>query len=141
MLLYTLLAGHFPFQASSMEALGKKVLKGKPDKPLVASPSALDLVQGLLTIKPSLRTSTELLCSHAWMAAEAGLPPVGAAGEMQTRWDDRVAAQLEQMGCPVEFTKHHVTNDSRNHVTATYEILLIEAPTTGVNASGGPQSP
>jgi len=129
-LLYTILAGHFPFQASSMEALGKKVLKGKPDKPLVASASALDLVQGLLTIKPSLRTTTEQLCTHAWMSAEGALPPVVAGGEKETRWDEAVAAQLEQMGCPVELTKHHISHDSRNHVTAAYEILLLEPPSS-----------
>lgn len=127
-LLYTLLAGHFPFQASSMEALGKKVLKGRPDKPLVASPPAVDLTVGLLTVKPSLRSTTEQLCSHAWMVADGTLPVVGGGGAKETRWDEGVAAQLEGMGCPVELTKHHVTHDSRNHVTAAYEILLLEPP-------------
>jgi len=125
-LLFTMLAGHFPFQASSMEALGKKVLRGRPDKPLSASAAALDLVQGLLTVKGHLRTTTDQLCSHGWLTTDAGLPPVEAGGDAATRWDDGTAAQLEAMGCPAELTKHHVTHDSRNHVTAAYEILLLE---------------
>ena len=57
---------------------------------------------------------------------QAGLLAVEAGGEAETRWDDGVAAQLEQMGCPLELTKHHITHNSRNHVAAAYEILLLE---------------
>ena len=42
-LLYTMLAGHFPFQAESMDALGKKVMKGRADKPLAASAGPAEL--------------------------------------------------------------------------------------------------
>ena len=58
-LLYTMLAGQFPFQAESMELLGKKVMKGKPDRSLKASPDANALVHSMLVVRSSQRASID----------------------------------------------------------------------------------
>lgn len=133
-LLYTLFSGHFPFQASSMEALGRKVMRGKPDTPLSASEAGQDLVQGMLMVRGEQRISIEQLCAHRWITSSNQLPPVEAGGAAETPWDEAAAAQLQEMGCPVELVKHHLTHDSRNHVVAAYEILLRQPL---VDDSGG----
>ena len=67
-LLYTMLMGQFPFQAESMELLGKKVMKGKPDHSCKASPDACGLVSSMLVVRASQRRNHRL-----------GMPSIGLA--------------------------------------------------------------
>jgi serine/threonine protein kinase len=135
-LLYTMLAGHFPFQAESMDALGKKVMKGKPDRPLHAPPIATELVHQLLVVRASQRASIEAVCEHFWLAPAAGEPPLDVHGTSATPWDEGVGARLEASGCPLALVHHHVNAGASNHVTAAYEILL-HGDGSGAGATGG----
>lgn len=135
-LLYTMLAGHFPFQADSMEGLGKKVMKGKPDQPLKAPETALELVGRLLVVRASQRADIDETCRHPWLAPGPTEPPIDTSGlSPAPTWDDAVAAKLEAMGCPTALVQHHVNalaaSGTSNHVTAAYEILL-QAERAGV---------
>merc|ERR1712100_320843 len=67
-LMYTMLAGHFPFQAESMDALGKKVMKGRPDAVLKASADAVGLITSLLVVRASQRASIDTVCRAPWLA-------------------------------------------------------------------------
>ena len=130
-LMYTMLAGHFPFQAESMEALGKKVMKGRPDKPLRASPQAVDLVQQMLVVRASQRATIDGVCDATWLAPSAGESQIHREGFDGPCWDDGIAARLEAMGCPAALAHHHVmqsTSGTANHVTAAYEMLLQAEP-------------
>ena len=127
-LLYTMLAGHFPFQAESMEALGKKVTKGQPDKPLKAVAAAVDLVRQLLIVRASQRASIVEVCQHWWLVPSADEMPLDCDGfSPAPKWNPAVAARLEKVGCPSALVQHHVTSlasgGKSSHVTAAYEIL------------------
>jgi len=138
-LLYTMLAGHFPFQADSMEGLGKKVMKGKPDQPLKAPETALELVGRLLVVRASQRADIDETCRHPWLAPGPTEPPIDTSGlSPAPTWDEAVAAKLEAMGCPTALVQHHVNalaaSGTSNHVTAAYEILLQAERAGATNA-------
>ena len=136
-LLYTMLAGQFPFQADSMEALGKKVMKGKPDRTLRAGASACELVGTMLVVRASQRAPIEAVLQHAWLAPGAAEPPIHVAGASGPTWDEGVAARLEAYGCPRALVQHHVGSGASNHVTAAYECLL-HAEQTATAAATAP---
>ena len=123
-LLYTMLAGQFPFQADSMEALGKKVMKGKPDRSLKASPDANALVHSMLVVRSSQRASIDAVCANTWLAPSQDEPPIDTAGAAGPVWDEHVGARLEAYGCPLALVQHHVQQGASNHVTAAFECLL-----------------
>jgi 5'-AMP-activated protein kinase catalytic alpha subunit len=127
-LLYTLLNAHFPFQAASMEALGKKVMKGKWDRPLNASAAATALVQSILVVAPHRRATLPEICRSEWVLAGASGPEevVPFEGHAAAQWSDDVAAQLDSMGCSAALVKFHVGQDAHNHVTAAYELMLAD---------------
>ena len=122
-LLYTMLSGFFPFQAESMEALGKKVMKGKPDKPLRASDGAVEVTSRMLVIRSSHRADIDEVCTHGWLAPTGAEAPLDVKGVETTVWDESVATRLEGMGCPTALVQHHVASGVTNHVTAAYEMM------------------
>jgi serine/threonine protein kinase len=127
-LIYTLLNAHFPFQAASMEALGKKVMRGKWDRPLNASAAASALVHSILTVAPAKRATLDDICQHEWVLAEAARPEdvIPFEGQAAAPWNDEAAAKLDQMGCSAALVKFHVGQDAHNHVTAAYELMLAD---------------
>ena len=127
-LIYTLLNAHFPFQAASMEALGKKVMRGKWDRPLNASAAASALVHSILTVAPAKRATLDDICRHEWVLAEAARPEdvIPFEGQAAAPWNEEAAAKLDQMGCSAALVKFHVGQDAHNHVTAAYELMLAD---------------
>ena len=127
-LIYTLLNAHFPFQAASMEALGKKVMRGKWDRPLNASAAASALVHSILTVAPAKRATLDDICQHEWVLAEAARPEdvIPFEGQAAAPWNDEAAAKLDQMGCSAALVRFHVGQDAHNHVTAAYELMLAD---------------
>ena len=127
-LIYTLLNAHFPFQAASMEALGKKVMRGKWDRPLNASAAASALVHSILTVAPAKRATLDDVCRHEWVLAEAARPEdvIPFEGQAAAPWNEEAAAKLDQMGCSAALVKFHVGQDAHNHVTAAYELMLAD---------------
>ena len=126
--MYTLLNGHFPFQAETMDRLGKKVLRGKYDAPLTSSASSRELVELMLMLRPERRVKVPGICTHPWVLA--GTPSANAprvvpmGGEPASFWDEGAGAALEAFGCSASLARHHVEAGAQNHVTATYELTL-----------------
>ena len=56
------------------EALGKKVMKGKWDRPLNASAAATALVQSILVVAPHRRATLPEICRSEWVLAGASGP-------------------------------------------------------------------
>ena len=125
-LLYTLLNAHFPFQAASMEALGKKVMRGKWDRPLNASQQATALVQQMMVVAAPKRHTLNEVIAHAWVLDGAARADdvIVTRGAERVAWDEQVAAKLDAMGCSAALVKFHVNQDAHNHVTAAYELML-----------------
>ena len=71
-LAYTLLAGHFPFQADTMDALGKKVRHGRWDRPL---PSSTASSSSLRRSSSSARRSARRSPPSATTAGCSTAPP------------------------------------------------------------------
>ena len=108
-----------------MEALGKKVMKGKPDKPLRASGPAQELVASMLVVRASQRAGIDQVCEDAWVKPKADEPPLNLCGHpAEVEVDEGVGSRLDAMGCPLTLVQHHVQNGTTNHITAAYEILL-----------------
>lgn len=129
-LLYTCLAAHFPFQAETMDALGRKVLRGKWDRPLPAGEEAKQLISRMLTVKPAGRATLEEVCEHPWVLNGAAGPAdvIPAEGRDEPEWDAEAAAELDGMGCSEALVRHQVANGMRTHVTAAYELIAHDAP-------------
>ena len=66
-----MLGGALPFLASDEETLRSKVCAGDYELPTRAdlSPESLDLVQGLLTVRPTERLTIDAVRKHAWFRA------------------------------------------------------------------------
>lgn len=129
-LIYTFLAGHFPFQADSMDALGRKVLRGKWDKPLPASDAARDLVRRMLAVPAVERATLEEVCSHAWVldGARSAAEVIPSEGEEERACDEAAVAELDAIGCNAALVRHHVEHGTRNHVTAAHEVICFAPP-------------
>ena len=134
-LAYTLLAGHFPFQADTMDALGKKVRHGRWDRPLPSSTASSELVAKILVVRASQRATLAAVCDHRWMldGAAAAADVIPFEGEPAARWDDAAAAELDAMGCSAALVRHHVQAGAHNHVTAAFDILVA----AGASGGGG----
>ena len=119
-----------------MEALGKKVMKGKPDRSLKASQSAVELVGTMLVVRASQRAPIEAVIAHPWLAPQPTEPPIDVDGASVTLWDEGVASRLEAYGCPRALVQHHVNGGASNHVTAAFECLM-HAEAAGTSQAGG----
>jgi hypothetical protein len=114
-------------------------MKGKPDQPLKAPDTALELVGRLLVVRASQRADIDETCRHPWLAPGPTEPPIDTSGlSPAPTWDEAVAAKLEAMGCPTALVQHHVNalaaSGTSNHVTAAYEILLQAERAGATNA-------
>lgn len=126
--IYTLLQGAFPFDAADMAGLRKKVLAGRWDRPLRASPEVVAVVQGMLTVNPAKRWTLDDVLQSPWLKASfpeypdsypiRGLPPEEPR--------DEVMRALASLGCPVERLhrlRAQLGSRERDHLTAAYELL------------------
>ena len=127
-LAYTLLAGHFPFQADTMDALGKKVRHGRWDarcrrRPRRPSSSPRSSSSARRSARRSPPSATTAGCSTA-----PPPPPTSALrGRPAARWDDAAAAELDAMGCSAALVRHHVQAGAHNHVTAAFDLVAAGA--------------
>ena len=126
-LMYTMLAGHFPFQAESMEALGKKVMKGKPDKTLRASSEAVELVARMLVVRASQRAPIDVVCEAAWLSPAVGEKPIDREGIAGPTWDENVAARLEvARASAVEEARHAWQQAEEARFAALANVAMVE---------------
>jgi len=138
-MLYAMVVGTVPFRAGTLPELHKLILRGKYMLPESLSPELQHLIAGLLQLLPHNRLHLEEVLSHPWfsktidetqVADGATLRFTGrvcahAAVQPADQVDQRLLAQLERFGLPVEFTWHCLRLNEINHATATYELLAI----------------
>jgi len=66
-ILYVMLAGHFPFSADSIQELFKKIKNGEYNAfPEHFSPNAKDLIKRMLIVNPEYRITVDTIMKHPW---------------------------------------------------------------------------
>eukprot|EP00475_Leptophrys_vorax_P018760 TRINITY_DN2562_c0_g1_i2.p1 TRINITY_DN2562_c0_g1~~TRINITY_DN2562_c0_g1_i2.p1 ORF type:complete len:369 (+),score=85.48 TRINITY_DN2562_c0_g1_i2:412-1518(+) len=72
-ILFVLLAGYLPFQGKCMASLFKTIVRAEVVYPEWFSPSAVSLIDGLLTADPVHRLKIEEIMDHDWMKQDQTL--------------------------------------------------------------------
>ena len=65
-ILYAMVCGYLPFEDPNTSALYKKIIAGDFHIPKFVSPSARNLIQGILTTDPNRRFSIRAIKNHEW---------------------------------------------------------------------------
>eukprot|EP00158_Paraphelidium_tribonemae_P005913 Partr_v1_DN27587_c0_g1_i2_m30046 putative serine threonine-protein kinase len=73
-ILYALLSGRLPFDATSMNELYEKIAKGKYTCPAHFSPGAINLISIMLKTDPKKRATLEKIRSHPWVTENSIVP-------------------------------------------------------------------
>lgn len=124
-ILYTLLAGEYPFDDDSEIMTQRKIVQVEYEMPFYFSSDLCDLIQRMLRLNPSDRLTIELIQDHAWMnhyyseieddeeEEEACLTPSSSTTTNQSTSDvDSIFSQNENtiaMDDSLDF--HHISPD------------------------------
>ena len=65
-ILYAMVCGYLPFEDPNTTALYKKIIAGDFSIPKFVSPSAKNLIQGILTTDPAKRYTLKTIKNHEW---------------------------------------------------------------------------
>ena len=133
-LLYFMVTGSMPFNASTVAALKTLILAGKFTVPSYVSPACGSLLRSVLQRKSSSRPDLTGIMASEWMA-EAGAwieadpgyrscPRLGATEDDLTEAEILVMEELEQMGITEAVLRQDIMLGVRSPVIATFRILL-----------------
>ena len=133
-LLYFMVTGSMPFNASTVAALKTLILAGKFTVPSYVSPACGSLLRSILQRKSSSRPDLTGIMASDWMA-EAGAwieadpgyrscPRLGATEDDLTEAEILVMEELEQMGITEAVLRQDIMLGVRSPVIATFRILL-----------------
>lgn len=133
-LLYFMVTGSMPFNASTVAALKTLILAGKFTVPSYVSPACGSLLRSVLQRKSSSRPDLTGIMASDWMA-EAGAwieadpgyrscPRLGATEDDLTEAEILVMEELEQMGITEAVLRQDIMLGVRSPVIATFRILL-----------------
>ena len=133
-LLYFMVTGSMPFNASTVAALKTLILAGKFTVPSYVSPACGSLLRSVLQRKSSSRpdltgiTASEWMAeAGAWIEADPGYrscPRLGATEDDLTEAEILVMEELEQMGITEAVLRQDIMLGVRSPVIATFRILL-----------------
>jgi len=73
-ILHVLLRYKLPFEAESTTLLYKKIRQGLPSLPSVLTPSARELLQRMLEVRPELRITLDQVSASEWLRLEVEVP-------------------------------------------------------------------
>lgn len=111
----------------------KKIIAGDFHIPKFVSPSAKNLIQGILTTDPNRRFSIRSIKNHEWFREVhnrefyiEGKIPIGikASSHLIPVDDDIVEEVTEVEDASLEEIRKYVTNNRHNHTVAIYYLLL-----------------
>ncbi|XP_068204278.1 serine/threonine-protein kinase SIK3 homolog [Palaemon carinicauda] len=74
-ILYVLVCGYLPFDASTLQNLRALVVSGKFRVPFFMTSDCEDLIRKMLQVDPEKRVSIERILQHKWILQEEGIDP------------------------------------------------------------------
>ncbi|XP_021964061.1 probable serine/threonine-protein kinase SIK1B isoform X2 [Folsomia candida] len=144
--LYVLVCGALPFDASTLPALRDRVLSARYRVPYFMSADCESLVRKMLVKDPTRRLSIEQVKRHRWMQADGpprllpapGYPAVPPAPSAQTKQyldpglipdpptepNDQVLRLMASLGIDSSRTRESLRQQSYDHHAAIYFLLL-----------------
>ncbi|KAF4075121.1 hypothetical protein AMELA_G00231040 [Ameiurus melas] len=129
--LYVLVCGSLPFEAASLPALKQCVIEGRFRVPYFMSQECENLIRRMLVVDPAKRISLAQIKQHCWMKAEpiAVCQALFTAPEPERHcqaksYNERVLSLMQTLGIDKRRTVESLQNDSYNHFSAIYWLLL-----------------
>jgi 5'-AMP-activated protein kinase catalytic alpha subunit len=151
--LYAMVAGYFPFQATDAKELCSKICKGKFTCPDFMSKECQSLVESMLTVEPEKRTSLYKTRGHTWCKAafeRAGPAPVVQRPIDSERSQDSmmppttavavdpaVVNKLTGFGLDHTLVTQCVQHRMHNLVCTCYDLLVARQEKTRQRAASG----
>ncbi|XP_060755488.1 serine/threonine-protein kinase SIK2-like [Neoarius graeffei] len=129
--LYVLVCGSLPFDAASLPALKQRVVEGHFRIPYFMSQECENLIRKMLVVDPAKRISLAQIKQHCWMKAEpialcqALFNPSESERPCQAKsYNEQVLGLMQTLGIDKRRTIESLQNDSYNHFSAIYWLLL-----------------
>ncbi|CAL6112637.1 Kinase [Hexamita inflata] len=127
-ILYAMLCGALPFEASTTQGLYCKILSGNIFFPEYVSEPARDVVRSLLTIDPTKRAKIPQLFEHPWVKENWAKLHANEPLELKMMKTDpslslRTLLQMKQLNFDLEQTIKALKMNKHNAQTATYMLL------------------
>ncbi|EGD78803.1 CAMK/CAMKL protein kinase [Salpingoeca rosetta] len=124
---YAMLCGCLPFDDPDLRVLGSLIRKGEYAEPSHLSPSARDMIRGLLSLDPARRMTMDQLLAHPWMVAGLPTDRLDTSSQIEcAELDPQVVGVLARYyGVSEDRVRSHLETDPYDHVTADYEMVCL----------------
>ncbi|KAI5618487.1 serine/threonine-protein kinase SIK1 isoform X1 [Silurus asotus] len=129
--LYVLVCGSLPFDAASLPALKQRVIEGHFRIPYYMSQECENLIRRMLVVDPVKRISLAQIKQHCWLKAvpisvcQAFLNPPEPETHCKAKsYNKQVLSFMQTLGIDKQRTIESLQNDSYNHFSAIYWLLL-----------------
>ncbi|KAB5523408.1 hypothetical protein PHYPO_G00152230 [Pangasianodon hypophthalmus] len=129
--LYVLVCGYLPFDAASLPALKQRVIEGHFRIPYFMSQECENLIRRMLVVDPAKRISLAQIKQHCWMKAvpiavcqSLFNPPEPERHCQAKSYNEQVLGLMQTLGIDKRRTIESLQNDSYNHFSAIYWLLL-----------------
>jgi serine/threonine protein kinase len=130
--LYSLVAGHPPFEDDSIPKLFQKIIRSEPEWPSFFTPPLTNLLQKLMCPNPEQRITLEMIKNHPWFSMveyavlqeRHGLPS-GSGGPI----DREIIDQMTALGVDCRPLASALLFGELTDLTALYRIFVRERMT------------
>ncbi|XP_051037540.1 sperm motility kinase 2B-like [Phodopus roborovskii] len=130
-LLYFMVTGTLPFEGTTFEELGSKVLLGRYNVPSHLSQDLQDVIRCLLTVNPMQRPTLKDIMDHPWLRkGDVGLS--SHCDKMSpSHLDPAIMAAMADMGFNPHDIRESLLHRLFNEPMATYGLLQCQARQQG----------
>ncbi|KAK2817958.1 hypothetical protein Q7C36_021891 [Tachysurus vachellii] len=129
--LYVLVCGSLPFEAASLPVLKQRVIEGLFSIPYFMSQGCEDLIRRMLVVDPAKRISLKQIKQHCWMKIAPKTvcqslfnPPEQERHCQEKTYNEQVLSLMQTLGIDKQRTTESLQNDSYNHFSGIYWLLL-----------------
>lgn len=126
--LYVLVCGALPFDGQNLQVLRVRVLSGRFRIPFFMSSECENLIRRMLVLEPEKRFTMSQIKKHQWMQMDAAVqkPPSPVIGYVSKvgEYNEQILRLMQSLGIDQQKTIKALNNDSYDHYTAIYYLLL-----------------
>ncbi|MED6289915.1 hypothetical protein CHARACLAT_007877 [Characodon lateralis] len=128
--LYVLVCGSLPFDASSLPALRQRVTEGRFRIPFFMSQDCENLIRKMLVVDPAKRISIAQIKQHRWMLADPSAARQTLSHSLTEYnsnlgdYSEPVLGIMNTLGIDRQRTIESLQSSSYNHFSAIYYLLL-----------------
>ncbi|ERE68841.1 sperm motility kinase Z-like protein [Cricetulus griseus] len=130
-LLYFMVTGTLPFEGSTFEELGSKVLLGQYDVPSHLSQDLRNVIRSLLTVNPTQRPTLKDIMEHPWLRQGEVCSSSHCDKMSPSHLDPAIMAAMADMGFDPRDIRESLLHRLFNEPMATYGLLQCQAHQQG----------